>query len=281
MMLNPYPADQGYSPSAPPMMPQTTAAASHPQPIAPPAGGCVPPVLLPMPHGPITSKLGVSSPYGPGSLMQANPVPYDEDQPTRVVGSQRRRGILPSAPGRPVAPTAGAGTKSTVTPIKDADGKFPCPHCTKSYLHAKHLKRHLLRRKSNTGDRPYMCVLCHDTFSRSDILKRHFQKCSVRRGHPTGVSHLSHPQAHVKQHGQAEKADGLGNDGDMDHLNGLNNMSSGVAHPFGMPPVSDDMHKMTGDQNHLSRSSSASQGRNEMAPNMGVPQPYGRIFLHE
>jgi hypothetical protein len=25
-----------------------------------------------------------------------------------------------------------------------------------------------------------MCVLCKDTFSRSDILKRHFQKCSIR-----------------------------------------------------------------------------------------------------
>ncbi|MCJ1479814.1 hypothetical protein MMC13_008500 [Lambiella insularis] len=48
----------------------------------------------------------------------------------------------------------------------------------------------------NTGDRPYMCVLCNDTFSRSDILKRHFQKCSVRRGNPEGVSHLSHPHAH-------------------------------------------------------------------------------------
>jgi hypothetical protein len=51
----------------------------------------------------------------------------------------------------------------------------------------------------DTGDRPYMCVLCKDTFSRSDILKRHFQKCSLRRGNPTGVSHLSHPQAHVKR----------------------------------------------------------------------------------
>ncbi|EGD98513.1 hypothetical protein TESG_05885, partial [Trichophyton tonsurans CBS 112818] len=81
-------------------------------------------------------------------------------------------------------------------PAKDADGKFPCPHCNKTYLHAKHLKRHLLR---HTGDRPYMCVLCKDTFSRSDILKRHFQKCSLRRGNPTGISHLSHPHAHLKK----------------------------------------------------------------------------------
>jgi hypothetical protein len=93
--------------------------------------------------------------------------------------------------------------KSTTIPAKDADGKFPCPHCNKTYLHAKHLKRHLLR---HTGDRPYMCVLCKDTFSRSDILKRHFQKCSIRRGNPTGATHLSHPQAHLKRSQQQAAA---------------------------------------------------------------------------
>lgn len=48
-----------------------------------------------------------------------------------------------------------------------------------------------------------MCVLCKDTFSRSDILKRHFQKCSIRRGNPTGATHLSHPHAHVRKAQQA------------------------------------------------------------------------------
>ncbi|KAL8243751.1 hypothetical protein R6Q59_010009 [Mikania micrantha] len=117
---------------------------------------------------------------------------------THVVGSQGRRGILPSAPGRPPVMTNGmnGSPKANAIPQKDADGKFPCPNCTKTYLHAKHLKRHMLR---HTGDRPYMCVLCNDTFSRSDILKRHFQKCSVRRGNPTGASHLSNPAAHLKK----------------------------------------------------------------------------------
>ncbi|KAI1627766.1 fungal-specific transcription factor domain-containing protein [Exophiala viscosa] len=121
---------------------------------------------------------------------------------THVVGSQGRRGILPSAPGRPpvMANGVNGSPKSNAVPQKDADGKFPCPNCTKTYLHAKHLKRHMLR---HTGDRPYMCVLCNDTFSRSDILKRHFQKCSVRRGNPTGASHLSNPAAHLKKSQQA------------------------------------------------------------------------------
>ncbi|KAK4096901.1 hypothetical protein N658DRAFT_406332, partial [Parathielavia hyrcaniae] len=106
------------------------------------------------------------------------------------------RGVMPQpainspAPGKPAAPAAGSAEAKDQIHQKDADGKFPCVHCAKAYLHLKHLKRHLLR---HTGERPYMCVLCHDTFARSDILKRHFIKCSVRRGNPTGASHLSHP----------------------------------------------------------------------------------------
>ena len=69
---------------------------------------------------------------------------------THVVGSQGRRGILPSAPGRPPVAQNGlnGSPKGGQIPQKDADGKFPCPNCTKTYLHAKHLKRHMLRRKS-------------------------------------------------------------------------------------------------------------------------------------
>jgi hypothetical protein len=169
MAQNPYPPNHGYGTSAP-MMPQTTAAISHPQPIAPaPIGGRGPPVLRPMPPGGLMAQPGMASPYGPGALMQPNSV-LQEEQPTHVVGSQGRRGILPSAPGRPAATAVGVGAKSTVIPVKDADGKFPCPHCTKTYLHAKHLKRHLLRRKSdpspNPGQMTGPCHLCSRPVSR-------------------------------------------------------------------------------------------------------------------
>jgi len=40
--------------------------------------------------------------------------------------------------------------------------------------------------------------LCQETFCRSDILKRHFTKCSLRRGNPTGATHLTHAQAHLR-----------------------------------------------------------------------------------
>ncbi|KAG7102664.1 hypothetical protein HYQ45_018717 [Verticillium longisporum] len=262
MQANYPPPPQGYATSSG-MMPQSTMA-----PLAPsahrtaPIGGRVPPNLRPMPPGGVMPQPGVQSPYGPGGMMQQS-LP-DGDQPTHVVGSQGRRGILPSAPGRPTAPQAGSGTaKSTVIPQKDADGKFPCPHCTKTYLHAKHLKRHLLR---HTGDRPYMCVLCRDTFSRSDILKRHFQKCSIRRGNPSGATHLSHPQAHVKKNAAAQqKAAALGQDnGDLNHLNGMNNMSAdGIVQPFGMmPQVPEGMANLANDQNQLSRASSLNRMEN-------------------
>lgn len=132
-----------------------------------------------------------------------------------------------------------------------------------------------------------MCVLCRDTFSRSDILKRHFQKCSIRRGNPTGASHLSHPLAHVKKNSQAQKAGGLGQEGDLNHMNGMNNMpGDGMVQPFGMVPVQDGMNNMAGgDQSHLSRSSSMGRLENGNAadrtnmpgnpPVMGASQPYG------
>lgn len=147
------PPPQPYSTSSS-MMPQSSMAMSHPQPIAPaPAQASshnrlVP--LRPMTSAPLLSQSsmhaqlpsGMTSPYAQQSPAQ------DQDPPTHVVGSQGRRGILPSAPGRPAVGATGSGsTKNTMMPAKDADGKFPCPHCTKTYLHAKHLKRHLLRRE--------------------------------------------------------------------------------------------------------------------------------------
>ncbi|KAI9839319.1 MAG: hypothetical protein M1819_003314 [Sarea resinae] len=204
-----------------PMSSQVSMASSHPS-IAPaPNQGRLPVPLRPMPSGGLSQQLPLPSQYQAQGMSQPQLAPNPEPQPTHVVGSQGRRGILPSAPGRAAAVTAGtvSGGKSTTIPAKDADGKFPCPHCNKTYLHAKHLKRHLLR---HTGDRPYMCILCKDTFSRSDILKRHFQKCSLRRGNPTGASHLSHSQAHLKktQPGQ-QKASTTG----VDHADFVNSMN--------------------------------------------------------
>lgn len=134
------------------MMPQSSAALSHPQPIAPAPspGSRVPPVLRPMPTSGVMQQGGIGSPYGSAPMMQQPNMMPDGDQPTHVVGSQGRRGILPSAPGRPAAPPAGTTAAKAQIPQKDADGKFPCPHCTKTYLHAKHLKRHLLRRESSS-----------------------------------------------------------------------------------------------------------------------------------
>lgn len=178
------------------MLPQASTAMSHPQPIAPtPMQSRMPQTLRP-PNGIQHMQSVMSTPYGQPNMIQHPGLLDNLEPPTHVMGSQGRRGILPSAPGRPAVTATGSSTKNAMIPAKDADGKFPCPHCTKTYLHAKHLKRHLLR---HTGDRPYMCALCRDTFSRSDILKRHFQKCSIRRGNPTGASHLSHAQSHLKK----------------------------------------------------------------------------------
>jgi len=109
------------------------------------------PDLRPMPVSGINqtsilaSNFGSTPTFSPNNPTQAR----DESPRIHVVGSQGRRGILPSAAGRPAAVPveANSSAKSAVVPTKDADGKFPCQHCNKTYLHAKHLKRHLLRRK--------------------------------------------------------------------------------------------------------------------------------------
>ena len=119
--------------------------------LTPPSASLAPPQAYPF--GPIGSRPtdplprpqdGIALAQYPQQLAsQPNALPKQtEPEPTHVVGQQGRRGILPSAPGRP-APAVG----KPIIPVKDADGKFPCPNCTKTYLHAKHLKRHMLRRR--------------------------------------------------------------------------------------------------------------------------------------
>lgn len=139
-----YQQQNAYAPSTRPMLPQTSAPMSMPQNIAPAPHRIQ--TLAPMPPN-MHMQNSMQNPYGqhmPQQLMD------NMEPPTHVVGSQGRRGILPSAPGRPAVPQGpgGAALSKTMIPAKDADGKFPCPHCTKTYLHAKHLKRHLLRRKN-------------------------------------------------------------------------------------------------------------------------------------
>jgi len=109
------------------------------------------PTIRPMPPGGVTTTMGGLPSLGNPQMGQSPAFLQNEEAPTHVVGSQGRRGILPSAPGRPNAPVTGTGTgqpTKNMIPQKDSDGKYPCPHCNKTYLHAKHLKRHLLRRKS-------------------------------------------------------------------------------------------------------------------------------------
>lgn len=112
-----------------------------------------------------------------------------------------------------------------------------------------------------------MCILCKDTFSRSDILKRHFQKCSIRRGNPTGASHLSHAQAHLKKPGQHKN----NASGSSIQLNGMNNgVQDGSNYPFGVIPASPDKVDENSPHN-LSRAGSAAGDRRSM----NVPTPNG------
>ena len=146
MPTNNYQQQQVYRTSSS-MLPQSSTAMTQPQAIAPaPVGGRMLQNIRPTPVNGMHMQPSMQSPYGQNGMLSQPPMMLEE-QPTHVVGSQGRRGILPSAPGRPAVTATTGSAKGTIIPQKDADGKFPCPHCTKTYLHAKHLKRHLLRRK--------------------------------------------------------------------------------------------------------------------------------------
>lgn len=88
------------------------------------------------------------------STVQTSPQDMTSDSRLMpVVGSQGRRGILPSVHGRAAPPPGSAldgSTRGGVAPQKNAEGKYPCLYCTKTYLHLKHLKRHHLRRTSRS-----------------------------------------------------------------------------------------------------------------------------------
>ena len=85
--------------------------------------------------------------YGPQAQTAAS-LRQSDQKPMPVVGSQGRRGILPSANGNapPVGSSPDGSFRGAQNPSKNAENKYPCMFCNKTYLHLKHLKRHHLRR---------------------------------------------------------------------------------------------------------------------------------------
>ncbi|KAI1839794.1 hypothetical protein JX266_013994 [Neoarthrinium moseri] len=185
MMPNTYPrSHQGNGKSAS-MMPQSSVTQPHPQPFAP----------APATHPPV---------------LRTRAAGGEADQRTQIIGSRGHCAILPSAAGRPVTRTGAGAGKSTVIAQKDADGKFPCPQCTKTYLHAKHLKRHLLRR---TGDRPYL------------------------------ASHLSRLPAHQAAQAKSAAESRLNQINGMSSMQGNCKQGDNVVRAFGLASMCDGMPK--------------------------------------
>ncbi|KAK9355846.1 hypothetical protein V1523DRAFT_403645 [Lipomyces doorenjongii] len=126
----------------------------------------------------------ISTTSEPSPSSSSAQSPYSTSTPvlatSRPAQNQKRAPRRPTLTSSRSAPSVAQTQSLTagVVPTKNAAGKFQCTECSRSYLHAKHLKRHMLR---HTGDRPYKCSLCSDSFCRSDILKRHYEKCQHRR----------------------------------------------------------------------------------------------------
>ncbi|OAA65099.1 C2H2 transcription factor RfeC [Akanthomyces lecanii RCEF 1005] len=169
-----------------PMMPGATTVASHSQPTVPaPPGGRSHPVLHSMPAGGPAGQNG----YSPNPMMPQNGTMGESEHPSDVVGFQGRRGVLTSTPGRLAAPVAGtSATEKTVEPVKKTKAKVACAKCSNDYLSNQSLKRHS---RHHEGTCHFECHHCHGAFNRSDVLQYHVEKCSIRQGNSTGVSHFS------------------------------------------------------------------------------------------
>jgi hypothetical protein len=93
--------------------------------------------------------------------------------------------------------------------------------------------------------------LCKDTFSRSDILKRHFQKCSIRRGNPTGANHLAHQRRNTNSNNRLSisQADGPIGLAGLNEVAGNNPYNPGVV--SSSPTVNGDISGRSSRANSL------------------------------
>jgi hypothetical protein len=135
-----------------------------------PAQACLPDLR---PIQPQTSYIGLPTLLSSGRSKPTGAQPdtqNDELAVTHVIESRRRRGSQLCAPDRKTAPTPGtiaAVTSEYVIPGRDAKKRFSCLQCTKTYNRAKHLKRHLLCRKSSRASSPKRQILTTDRHRRS------------------------------------------------------------------------------------------------------------------
>jgi hypothetical protein len=106
---------------------QSTTTASDPKLITPATGRWASPTLRPTPPSGIMSQQPGAPMMPPEWFLQ------EGEQLTHVTGGL---GMLLNAPCQPAAP--GETTVGAKNYARGTDGKFPCPHCTKTYLHANH-----------------------------------------------------------------------------------------------------------------------------------------------
>lgn len=162
---------QPFPPSQPPISPPATMQTYQMNNTLDPSSSRFP-YIRPMPAEGLGENSSIALPHRPKIPIElAERTSSHETQPVNVVGTQGRRGILPSASGRPaaVAGEIATGQKSANIPVKDANGKYACMYCVKVYLHAKHLKRHLLRRKCSDAGMSGILLIGFQTQARDRI----------------------------------------------------------------------------------------------------------------
>lgn len=115
--------------------------------------------------------------------LQSNPVIINDQQPI-IYSTSPTSNIASTINSQQQKPLSTENDpffipiQGIVPPSKNADGRYECNICNRTYTHAKHLKRHTMR---HTGQKPYECAYCSAKFTRPDIRTRHALKCRITK----------------------------------------------------------------------------------------------------
>ncbi|ODQ67152.1 hypothetical protein NADFUDRAFT_40327 [Nadsonia fulvescens var. elongata DSM 6958] len=138
-------------------------------------------------------------------------------------------------------------------PMANEDGRYVCWFCPKTYTQSKHVRRHMVR---HTGESPYKCRTCSLSFTRPDIRKRHSEKCKLKSKNADATLELPGASEFITTTPTSIELEKLMND--------LSNKHDAVDFSNKPAPSNHIMQLMTGNANHISRSSQNEASKTHM-----------------
>ncbi|EXJ66228.1 uncharacterized protein A1O5_10844 [Cladophialophora psammophila CBS 110553] len=100
---------------------------------------------------------------------------------------------------------------------------YSCSYCSKSFIRAEHLQRHLV---SHENRKPHSCLACGSSFGRADVLLRHKKKCPQHQRLVASTQEAVNAREGHQSRGSESNSALSGNTSGPRHSSTLNDMSS-------------------------------------------------------